>query len=186
MKCIVQLDLDLKYKTNFRDLFQQFKHFSPEAVIGIVREMQPVYRYLSLSHTLTLTHIHTKHTLLACVLQCPYSGKYKTSVVLTFLCLYSKKNSWSADLWPASVTPLKLGQVKSQNECSPFQNGFSPPPSTNIAHGVAVKRAFSVFFPWATVTQATATVTGDKQRKFFWRGGHGVSLNFIEHKNMPF
>ncbi|GAA6082410.1 xyloside xylosyltransferase 1 [Tachysurus ichikawai] len=44
MKRIVQLDLDLKYRTNIRDLFQQFRHFPPEAVIGIVREMQPVYR----------------------------------------------------------------------------------------------------------------------------------------------
>ncbi|KAL6469150.1 hypothetical protein MHYP_G00226740 [Metynnis hypsauchen] len=45
MKRIVQLDLDLKYKSNIRDLFQEFRHFSPEAVIGIVREMQPVYRH---------------------------------------------------------------------------------------------------------------------------------------------
>ncbi|KAK2868868.1 hypothetical protein Q7C36_000739 [Tachysurus vachellii] len=45
MKRIVQLDLDLKYRTNIRDLFQQFRHFPPEAVIGIVREMQPVYRH---------------------------------------------------------------------------------------------------------------------------------------------
>lgn len=42
---IVQLDLDLKYKTNIRDLFQEFDHFPPEAVMGITREMQPVYRH---------------------------------------------------------------------------------------------------------------------------------------------
>lgn len=42
---IVQLDLDLKYKTNIRDLFLEFDHFPPEAVIGITREMQPVYRH---------------------------------------------------------------------------------------------------------------------------------------------
>ncbi|XP_031163178.1 xyloside xylosyltransferase 1 [Sander lucioperca] len=42
---IVQLDLDLKYRTNIRDLFQEFDHFPPEAVIGIAREMQPVYRH---------------------------------------------------------------------------------------------------------------------------------------------
>ncbi|KAJ0032526.1 hypothetical protein NQD34_002607 [Periophthalmus magnuspinnatus] len=42
---IVQLDLDLKYKTNIRDLFQEFDHFPPGAVIGIAREMQPVYRH---------------------------------------------------------------------------------------------------------------------------------------------
>uniref|UniRef100_A0A3Q2U0M0 Xyloside xylosyltransferase 1 n=1 Tax=Fundulus heteroclitus TaxID=8078 RepID=A0A3Q2U0M0_FUNHE len=42
---IVQLDLDLKYKTNIRDLFQEFDNFPPGAVIGIAREMQPVYRH---------------------------------------------------------------------------------------------------------------------------------------------
>ncbi|CAK6958138.1 xyloside xylosyltransferase 1 [Scomber scombrus] len=42
---IVQLDLDLKYKTNIRDLFQEFDRFTPGAVIGITREMQPVYRH---------------------------------------------------------------------------------------------------------------------------------------------
>lgn len=42
---IIQLDLDLKYRTNIRDLFQEFHHFSPGAVIGIAREMQPVYRH---------------------------------------------------------------------------------------------------------------------------------------------
>ncbi|XP_072295133.1 xyloside xylosyltransferase 1 [Eucyclogobius newberryi] len=42
---IVQLDLDLKYKTNIRELFQEFDNFPPEAVIGIAREMQPVYRH---------------------------------------------------------------------------------------------------------------------------------------------
>ncbi|XP_069009570.1 xyloside xylosyltransferase 1 isoform X2 [Embiotoca jacksoni] len=42
---IVQLDLDLKYKTNIRDFFQEFDRFPPGAVIGIAREMQPVYRH---------------------------------------------------------------------------------------------------------------------------------------------
>ncbi|XP_074492333.1 xyloside xylosyltransferase 1 [Sebastes fasciatus] len=42
---IVQLDLDLKYRTNIRDLFQEFDQFPPGAVIGIAREMQPVYRH---------------------------------------------------------------------------------------------------------------------------------------------
>lgn len=41
---IVQLDLDLKYRTNIRELFLEFDRFPPGAVIGIVREMQPVYR----------------------------------------------------------------------------------------------------------------------------------------------
>lgn len=42
---IVQLDLDLKYRTNIRDLFKEFDRFPPGAVIGITREMQPVYRH---------------------------------------------------------------------------------------------------------------------------------------------
>ncbi|XP_061539559.1 LOW QUALITY PROTEIN: xyloside xylosyltransferase 1 [Phycodurus eques] len=42
---IVQLDLDLKYRTNIRDLFKEFERFPPGAVLGIVREMQPVYRH---------------------------------------------------------------------------------------------------------------------------------------------
>ncbi|KAM7409525.1 hypothetical protein PAMA_001147 [Pampus argenteus] len=42
---IVQLDLDLKYRTNIRDLFREFDRFTPGAVIGITREMQPVYRH---------------------------------------------------------------------------------------------------------------------------------------------
>ncbi|KAJ8403199.1 hypothetical protein AAFF_G00354160 [Aldrovandia affinis] len=45
LKRIVQLDLDLKYRSNVRDLFQEFNHFPPGAVIGIAREMQPVYRH---------------------------------------------------------------------------------------------------------------------------------------------
>ncbi|KAM8889034.1 xyloside xylosyltransferase 1 isoform 1-T2 [Synchiropus picturatus] len=42
---IVQVDLDLKYRTNIKHLFQEFDHFTPGAVIGIAREMQPVYRH---------------------------------------------------------------------------------------------------------------------------------------------
>lgn len=45
---IIQVDLDLKYKTNIRDLFDEFDNFPEGAVIGIAREMQPVYRYSSL------------------------------------------------------------------------------------------------------------------------------------------
>ncbi|XP_050015839.1 xyloside xylosyltransferase 1 isoform X2 [Alexandromys fortis] len=43
---IIQLDLDLKYKTNIRELFEEFDNFLPGAVIGIAREMQPVYSLL--------------------------------------------------------------------------------------------------------------------------------------------
>lgn len=42
---IIQVDLDLKYKANIRDLFEEFDNFQEGAVIGIAREMQPVYRY---------------------------------------------------------------------------------------------------------------------------------------------
>ncbi|XP_066858141.1 xyloside xylosyltransferase 1 isoform X2 [Anser cygnoides] len=42
---IIQVDLDLKYKTNIRDLFEEFDNFKEGAVIGIAREMQPVYRH---------------------------------------------------------------------------------------------------------------------------------------------
>ncbi|XP_044799263.1 xyloside xylosyltransferase 1 isoform X2 [Bubalus kerabau] len=42
---IIQLDLDLKYKTNIRELFEEFDNFLPGAIIGIAREMQPVYRH---------------------------------------------------------------------------------------------------------------------------------------------
>lgn len=41
---MVQLDLDLKYRVNIRELFQEFHRFPPGAVIGIARELQPVYR----------------------------------------------------------------------------------------------------------------------------------------------
>ncbi|XP_028925475.1 xyloside xylosyltransferase 1, partial [Ornithorhynchus anatinus] len=42
---IIQLDLDLKYKTNILELFEEFDNFSEGNVIGIAREMQPVYRH---------------------------------------------------------------------------------------------------------------------------------------------
>lgn len=42
---IVQLDLDVKYMSNIRELFEEFDKFQPGAVLGIAREMQPVYRH---------------------------------------------------------------------------------------------------------------------------------------------
>uniref|UniRef100_A0A4W5N933 Xyloside xylosyltransferase 1 n=1 Tax=Hucho hucho TaxID=62062 RepID=A0A4W5N933_9TELE len=45
LQCIVQLDLDLKYRSNIRELFLEFDRFPSGAVIGIAREMQPVYRH---------------------------------------------------------------------------------------------------------------------------------------------
>ncbi|KAJ1162906.1 hypothetical protein NDU88_003370 [Pleurodeles waltl] len=42
---IIQLDLDLKYKANIRELFEEFDNFMHTAVIGIAQEMQPVYRH---------------------------------------------------------------------------------------------------------------------------------------------
>ncbi|XP_068137254.1 xyloside xylosyltransferase 1 isoform X2 [Hyperolius riggenbachi] len=42
---IIQLDLDLKFKTNIRELFEEFDNFLQASVIGIAQEMQPVYRH---------------------------------------------------------------------------------------------------------------------------------------------
>uniref|UniRef100_A0A8C7CU54 Xyloside xylosyltransferase 1 n=1 Tax=Oncorhynchus kisutch TaxID=8019 RepID=A0A8C7CU54_ONCKI len=42
---IVQLDVDLKYRSNIRELFLEFDRFPSGVVIGIAREMQPVYRH---------------------------------------------------------------------------------------------------------------------------------------------
>ncbi|XP_040205434.1 xyloside xylosyltransferase 1 [Rana temporaria] len=42
---IIQLDLDLKFKTNIRELFEEFDNFLQSSVIGIAQEMQPVYRH---------------------------------------------------------------------------------------------------------------------------------------------
>uniref|UniRef100_A0A2I3HBM9 Xyloside xylosyltransferase 1 n=1 Tax=Nomascus leucogenys TaxID=61853 RepID=A0A2I3HBM9_NOMLE len=42
---IIQLDLDLKFKTNIRELFEEFDSFLPGTIIGIAQEMQPVYRH---------------------------------------------------------------------------------------------------------------------------------------------
>nr|XP_028587717.1 xyloside xylosyltransferase 1 [Podarcis muralis] len=43
---IIQVDLDVEYRTNIRELFEEFDNFPEGAVIGIVHEMQPVYRHL--------------------------------------------------------------------------------------------------------------------------------------------
>ncbi|XP_075794424.1 xyloside xylosyltransferase 1 [Pelodiscus sinensis] len=42
---LIQLDLDLKFQTNIEELFEEFDRFPRGAVIGIAREMQPVYRH---------------------------------------------------------------------------------------------------------------------------------------------
>lgn len=41
---IIQVDLDVEYRANIRELFEEFDNFPEGAVIGIAREMQPVYR----------------------------------------------------------------------------------------------------------------------------------------------
>uniref|UniRef100_H2Z3T6 Uncharacterized protein n=1 Tax=Ciona savignyi TaxID=51511 RepID=H2Z3T6_CIOSA len=40
---MVQLDVDLKFKTNIRDIWSEFKYFKKETLIGIANENQPVY-----------------------------------------------------------------------------------------------------------------------------------------------
>ncbi|CAH1265306.1 XXYLT1 [Branchiostoma lanceolatum] len=44
-KHIVQLDCDLKFRSDIRELFDMFDHFESENVIGIAEEQQPVYRH---------------------------------------------------------------------------------------------------------------------------------------------
>ncbi|ETE60493.1 Xyloside xylosyltransferase 1 [Ophiophagus hannah] len=44
---VIQVDLDVEYRANIRELFQEFDNFPEGAVIGIAREMQPVYRYVA-------------------------------------------------------------------------------------------------------------------------------------------
>ncbi|KAJ8277187.1 hypothetical protein GJAV_G00072360 [Gymnothorax javanicus] len=46
LKRIIQLDLDLQFRSNIRDLFQEFSRFPAGAVIGIGPELQPVYRHM--------------------------------------------------------------------------------------------------------------------------------------------
>ncbi|XP_032081705.1 xyloside xylosyltransferase 1 isoform X2 [Thamnophis elegans] len=41
---VIQVDLDVEYRANIRELFQEFDNFPEGAVIGIAQEMQPVYR----------------------------------------------------------------------------------------------------------------------------------------------
>ncbi|KAJ7324556.1 hypothetical protein JRQ81_017576 [Phrynocephalus forsythii] len=43
---IIQVDLDVEYRANIRELFDEFDNFPEGAVIGIAREMQPVYRHI--------------------------------------------------------------------------------------------------------------------------------------------
>lgn len=48
------MDLDVEYRANIRELFQEFDNFPEGAVIGIAREMQPVYRYVAMPGTVPL------------------------------------------------------------------------------------------------------------------------------------
>ncbi|KAL8188340.1 UNVERIFIED_CONTAM: Xyloside xylosyltransferase 1 [Gekko kuhli] len=43
---IIQVDLDVEYRTNIWELFEEFDHFPEGAVIGLAQEMQPVYRHI--------------------------------------------------------------------------------------------------------------------------------------------
>ncbi|XP_053160301.1 xyloside xylosyltransferase 1 isoform X2 [Hemicordylus capensis] len=43
---LIQVDLDVEFRANIRELFEEFENFPEGAVIGIAREMQPVYRHL--------------------------------------------------------------------------------------------------------------------------------------------
>ncbi|CAH1775245.1 unnamed protein product, partial [Owenia fusiformis] len=43
---VIMLDADLKFRGNIKDLYMLFGEFAQDNVIGIAREMQPVYRHL--------------------------------------------------------------------------------------------------------------------------------------------
>ena len=45
MEKVIMLDADLKFKADIKELFDRFELFEPENVIGIGRDMQPVYRH---------------------------------------------------------------------------------------------------------------------------------------------
>lgn len=51
---VIQVDLDVEYRANIRELFQEFDNFPEGAVIGIAQEMQPVYRYVAMPGTVPL------------------------------------------------------------------------------------------------------------------------------------
>lgn len=151
MKRVVQLDLDLKYKSNIRDLFQEFRHFSPEAVIGIVREMQPVYRY---------THTHMHCSLIANLVR--LKKKLKLKKQLHFTMTYPTM-SWEVEQqvidavsWLGSITGPKLGHIKSRMKVLPFQ---SVPPRVRT-----IKCQWKGRFPRACTVKScsrVAAVTGD-------------------------
>ena len=43
---VIMLDLDIKFRADISQLWQEFQNFRPDALIGIVHEQQPVYRHI--------------------------------------------------------------------------------------------------------------------------------------------
>ncbi|XP_043288859.1 xyloside xylosyltransferase 1-like [Venturia canescens] len=49
-KLAVMLDADTKFRSDVRDLFEEFKHFGPQALFGLAPELTPVYRHVLYSY----------------------------------------------------------------------------------------------------------------------------------------
>ncbi|XP_043288409.1 xyloside xylosyltransferase 1-like [Venturia canescens] len=49
-KLVVMLDADTKFRSDVRDLFEEFKHFGPQALFGLAPEVTPVYRHVLCSY----------------------------------------------------------------------------------------------------------------------------------------
>ena len=45
LKQVIMLDSDLKFNSDIKNLFEEFKKFTDTNIIGVVRENQPVYRH---------------------------------------------------------------------------------------------------------------------------------------------
>ncbi|XP_071805418.1 uncharacterized protein [Asterias amurensis] len=43
---VIMLDTDLKFMTDIKELFDHFEHFVGDNIMGLAREMQPVYRHM--------------------------------------------------------------------------------------------------------------------------------------------
>ena len=43
---IIQLDLDLKFTTNVKELWDNFNYFSRDHLMALAHENQPVYRFV--------------------------------------------------------------------------------------------------------------------------------------------
>ncbi|OXB83135.1 UNVERIFIED_CONTAM: hypothetical protein H355_016699 [Colinus virginianus] len=111
---IIQVDLDLKYKANIRDLFEEFDNFQERAVIGIAREMQPVYR---------LSDGQASHCPLDTYQMCLWTGEQPGSTheipeKITLLAPEMKEDCSADDTAALSSLRVTSDQHASQAPCS--------------------------------------------------------------------